>query len=87
MLLVRAALDELARSSPISFQILHLRMFEGRSVAEVAAELGLTPEQVYSRQHRAIGKLRSMLEWGSAQWPGDVSKAPALQPGAPPLND
>ncbi|MGC8639207.1 MAG: RNA polymerase sigma factor [Isosphaeraceae bacterium] len=64
LLSLRAALDELARSSPVSSRILHLRWFEDGSVAEVAAELGLTPEQVRSRHHRAIGKLRSILERG-----------------------
>jgi RNA polymerase sigma factor (sigma-70 family) len=42
-------------------QLLKLRLVEGRPVPEVAAALGLTAEQVWSRQHRLVQKLRVSL--------------------------
>ncbi|MFI5378967.1 MAG: RNA polymerase sigma factor, partial [Tepidisphaerales bacterium] len=47
---VRGALAELKRdASDVSYQVLHLRQLEGRSVHEVADVLGLTAEQVWAR--------------------------------------
>ncbi len=50
------------RVSATTYQVLHLRWLEGRSVVEVAARLDLTPQQVWYRQHRAKQKFRELLE-------------------------
>ena len=50
------------RVSPTSYQVLHLRSIEGRSVGEVAARLNLTRDQVRYRHHRVKRKLRRLLE-------------------------
>jgi RNA polymerase sigma factor (sigma-70 family) len=61
--LVQEALDELAhRVSAISYRVLYLRAFEQRTVAETASELGLTPEQIRLQHHRAMVKLRRLIE-------------------------
>jgi RNA polymerase sigma factor (sigma-70 family) len=44
-----------------NFRVLHMRLIEGRGVAEVATVLGLTSENVWYRQHRMLGKLRARL--------------------------
>ncbi len=59
---VRSVLTELSERSPtISFQVLYLRAIEGKTSAEVAESLGLTPEQVRSRLHRMMRRLRGLL--------------------------
>ena len=59
---VRAALDELkSRTTPDNYRLLHMRHVEGRDVADVAEELGISPSQVWAREHRLKGKLRKML--------------------------
>ena len=42
-------------------RLLHMRLIETRSVAEVAAALSLTREQVRSRQYRMLRKLRARM--------------------------
>ena len=60
--LVRDALAKLKRqASPENYQILHLRQIEGRDVGEVAATLGISPRQVWAREHRMKRKLREVL--------------------------
>jgi RNA polymerase sigma-70 factor (ECF subfamily) len=49
------------RVPEISLRLLELRLLEGRSTAEAAAELGLAPEQVRYRQHRAMEKLKRLV--------------------------
>jgi len=59
---VRAALDKLKfGTSPENYRLLHMRHIEGRDVADVAEELGISPSQVWAREHRLKGKLRKML--------------------------
>jgi RNA polymerase sigma-70 factor, ECF subfamily len=59
---VRAALNELKSSTtPDNYRLLHMRHVEGRDVADVAEALGITPSQVWAREHRLKGKLRKML--------------------------
>lgn len=59
---VRDALAKLKRqTSPENYQILHLRQIEGRDVSEVAATLGISPRQVWAREHRMKRKLREVL--------------------------
>jgi RNA polymerase sigma factor (sigma-70 family) len=60
---VREALDELAcRVSAVSYRVLSLRSIAGRTVPEIASELGLTPAQVRKRHHRTMRKLRRLIE-------------------------
>lgn len=60
---VREAMGRLQEvASARSYQVLHLRYFHGLSVAEVADRLGLTPSQVWAREHRMKAKLRQLLE-------------------------
>jgi len=68
---LRVALQaELARLSPTDRAVVVLRYWEDRSVAEVAAALGISPAAVKNRSSRALGRLRSAL--GQA---GDWSEA------------
>ena len=60
---VRGVLTELsAQVSALNFQVFHLRFIEGRTGAEVADALGLTPEQVRFRLHRTKRKFRDLFE-------------------------
>jgi RNA polymerase sigma factor (sigma-70 family) len=60
---VRTVLQELsAEVSERSYLVLHLRWIEGRTVAETAEALGLTPEQVSFRHHRMKVKFRALCE-------------------------
>ncbi len=61
--LVRHVLMDLkGRISPINYRIVQLRWIEGRGVAEVAARLDLTTEQVWYRQRRVKKRLERLLE-------------------------
>lgn len=61
--LVRHVLTDLKRQvSPINYRIVQLRWIEGRGVAEVAARLDLTCEQVWHRQSRVKKRLGRLLE-------------------------
>jgi RNA polymerase sigma factor (sigma-70 family) len=60
--LVREALAELAsRVSAMSYRVLYLRSVEERTIAEVASQLDLTPEQVRKRHHRMMKKLDQLI--------------------------
>ena len=68
---VRAALDTLRlRTTPDNYRLLHMRHVEGRDVADVAEALGITPSQVWAREHRLKGKLKKMLSK-----PGEMAQA------------
>lgn len=57
--LAEMLLEELRPNvSDLNYQVVRMRLFEGRSVSDVAAALDITPEQVRSRQHRLLSKLR-----------------------------
>lgn len=61
--LVRRGLAELSRQvSECSYRVLLLRSIEERAVPEVAAALGLTPEQVRLRHCRVKRDLRQLVE-------------------------
>jgi RNA polymerase sigma factor (sigma-70 family) len=60
---VRRVLAELSeRVIPLSFQVLYQRAIEGRTNAEVAETLGLTPAQVRFRLRRMKRKFRELFE-------------------------
>jgi len=60
---VRSVLEEFSgRVTALNFQILYQRMIEGRTVAEVAAALGLPPEQVRFRLYRMKREFRTLFE-------------------------
>jgi RNA polymerase sigma-70 factor (ECF subfamily) len=61
--MIATAMEELRRLvSPTTYQAIHMRTIEGRSEAETARALNLTPEQVRYRKHRAQQKLRAIVE-------------------------
>jgi RNA polymerase sigma factor (sigma-70 family) len=49
------------RINAANFSILQLHYWQGLSVRHIAARLGFTPEQVWSRLHRVLQKLRPAL--------------------------
>ena len=60
--LLATILEELrAEISELNWRLLRLRCVEGRDVAETAAELGLSFEQVWYRQHRLTKKLKARV--------------------------
>lgn len=59
---VRAGLAKLRRQvSDLSYRVLHLRYFDGLDASQVADSLGITPEQVWAREHRAKRRLSNIL--------------------------
>jgi RNA polymerase sigma factor (sigma-70 family) len=59
--LLALALDRLRNSlTECTFQVLQMRLVGDRSVAEVAAKLGLSHEQVWYRYHRARRELQAI---------------------------
>jgi RNA polymerase sigma-70 factor (ECF subfamily) len=54
--------EALARLSPVHRQVLVECFYQGRSVAEAAARLGVPPGTVKSRTHYALRSLRLVLE-------------------------
>ena len=66
---VQRTLAELRRRvSPGSYRVLHLRWMEGRSVAEIAATLGLSPQQVRFRHHRMKHKFQVLFIIRHPDW-------------------
>jgi DNA-directed RNA polymerase specialized sigma24 family protein len=60
--LLEITLTELRRDvSLTNCRLLEMRLVEQRDVAEVAAELGLSREQVSYRQHRLLKKLKARI--------------------------
>jgi RNA polymerase sigma factor (sigma-70 family) len=60
---VKCVLAELsAEASKLNYQVFHQRMIDNRPCAEVAAKLGLTPEQVRFRLHRMKRKFRDLFD-------------------------
>lgn len=60
--LLETLLDDLREEvSEINWRLLKLRCVEGREVADVARELGLSSEQVWYRQRRLLKKLRARM--------------------------
>ena len=59
---VQAVLANLRpRIEETNFHILQLHYWEGLTVRAIAARVGLTPEQVWSRLHRLLGKVRRAM--------------------------
>jgi RNA polymerase sigma factor (sigma-70 family) len=60
--LLETLLEELRQEiSETNWNLLRMRCLEGRDVPEVAAELGLSSEQVWYRQRRLMKKLQSRV--------------------------
>jgi RNA polymerase sigma factor (sigma-70 family) len=60
--LLETLLEELRQEvSDINWRLLRMRCLEGRDVPAVAAELGLTSEQVWYRQRRLMRKLQARV--------------------------
>ena len=60
--LLHTVLEELRRQvSDVNYQVIRLRLIEGRGVSEVAAVLQLKATQVRARQHRTLKKLRAAM--------------------------
>jgi RNA polymerase sigma-70 factor (ECF subfamily) len=65
---VRNALATLRRQvSDTSFQVLHLRQIQGKTVDETAQLLGISPQQVWARDHRMRRKLRDLIASGDTE--------------------
>jgi len=47
--------------SPTNARLIQMRLIDRRGVDDVAAELGLTPQQVYTRYHRLTKELRTRV--------------------------
>ena len=60
--LFETLLDDLREEvSEINWRLLKMRCLEGREVADVASELGLSSEQVWYRQRRLLKKLKARV--------------------------
>ena len=59
---VHTALAELRPTvGELNYQILHLHFWANRTTAQVAAAVGLTPEEVSARQYRLLKKVRARI--------------------------
>ncbi len=59
--LIRSLLEHLRQHARgRDLELIRLRWLEGLSMTEIAVRLNLTPEQVRSRHHRAIARLREL---------------------------
>jgi len=67
---VRALREAIARLSDADQQIIQLRHFGGLSFKQIAEILGQPLGTVLARQHRALKKLRDVLEPRQSQGPG-----------------
>jgi RNA polymerase sigma-70 factor (ECF subfamily) len=75
---VQSALAELSDEVPaLSYQVLYQRVIDGRTGAEVAETLGLTPEQVRFRLLRTKRKLRKLLQRSSGPHPDSGDTGPS----------
>jgi RNA polymerase sigma-70 factor (ECF subfamily) len=73
--LLQTLLEDLSRELPdANRRLLQMRFIDGRDVAEVARELGLTSAEVWYRQHRLLKKLRNRAAWFSGEPIGAVSQ-------------
>ncbi|MFQ5382017.1 MAG: RNA polymerase sigma factor [Dehalococcoidia bacterium] len=61
---IRTALVQLTEDQQ---QVIVMRFFEGLAIAEVAAAMGKRAGAIKQLQHRAIGRLRSLLEPGARE--------------------
>jgi RNA polymerase sigma-70 factor (ECF subfamily) len=59
---VHAALDGLRDDvGEVNFRILQLHFWENQTAAEIAPQVGLSPDQVSARQHRLLKKVRARI--------------------------
>ena len=61
-LLLHAGLDELAKDHPEDPPLILARYEEGKSIAEIAADLGISAETAKQRIRRATRRLRKIIE-------------------------
>jgi RNA polymerase sigma factor (sigma-70 family) len=74
--LLETLLEELrAEISEINWRLLRMRCLEGREVPAVAAELGLSSEQVWYRQRRLMRKLQARVAVFTGQAMGSDDEA------------
>lgn len=60
--MVNAVLVQIRKEVPeLNFRLLQLHWIDGRTVPQIAAEVGLTPQRVWSRLHRLLRKMRSAI--------------------------
>lgn len=70
--LLETVVEELrGEISPENCRLLQMRLIEQRDVAEVAAELQISPEQVWYRQHRLMKKLKARVALFTGEQFGD----------------
>lgn len=67
--------------SESSFRVFLLRWDEGRSMAEIATALGMTPAQARFRYHRVTRTLRRLLECSLHRLPGRLGRLEAVGSG------
>ncbi len=73
--LARRLLDQIRTHLPeASFRILELVYLDGRSITEVAQEIGLSAREVRYRKYRAIKKMRRLLGGGGLSRRGGAQK-------------
>jgi RNA polymerase sigma factor (sigma-70 family) len=67
--LVHRVLDALRQKVPArSYRVFYLHWMEGRTIPEIAATLGLTPEQVWILNHRTKQKFRCLVKMQHKEW-------------------
>jgi RNA polymerase sigma factor (sigma-70 family) len=75
--LLETLLEELRQEvSETNWRLLRMRCLEGREVADVASDLGLSSEQVWYRQRRLMKKLRARVAVFTGQNLGGDEDAP-----------
>jgi RNA polymerase sigma factor (sigma-70 family) len=85
--LLETLLEELRKEvSETNWRLLRMRCLEGREVAEVAAELGISSEQVWYRQRRLMKKLRARVAVFTGQSLGGDDESTADDPHADDLS-
>jgi len=82
--LLETLLEELRQEiAETNWRLLKMRCLEGREVADVAAELGLSSEQVWYRQRRLMKKLQARVAVFTGQTLGGDEQDPEPDEGSP----
>jgi DNA-directed RNA polymerase specialized sigma24 family protein len=80
-------LEELRQEvTETNWRLLRMRCLEGREVADVAAELGLSSEQVWYRQRRLMKKLQARVAVFTGQTLGSDDESTPDDPHADDLS-
>jgi RNA polymerase sigma factor (sigma-70 family) len=67
--LVHRVLDALRQKVPArSYRVFYMHWMEGRTIPEIAATLDLTPEQVWTLDHRTKQKFRCLVKMQHKEW-------------------